>query len=246
MSSPDSTHTRRDLRTTHWSVVLRARAEQAPAGTRALEQLCATYWYPLYAFVRRKGYGEEEAKGLTQRFFTCLLGKKGLETVGSEKGKFRTFLLGALNNFLANERDWSDRKKRTRDHSFISLDDEHAEKRYLLEPADKLTPERVYERRWAQAVVDRVLAQLRNEFAGAGKAVRFELLKVFVLDGPGAPSYAEAATRLNLTEQAIKSAIHRLRERFRLLFRVEIANTVASPDEIDQEIRCLFAALSGE
>jgi len=231
------------FRTTHWSVVLKAGHDSSPESSAALEQLCRAYWFPLYAFVRRKGYPEEEAKDLTQAFFARLLEKKGLERVGPEKGKFRTFLLCSLGNFLANEWDRARTLKRGGGLNFISLDEQDPVGHYRPEAEDDLTPERVLERRWAQAIMTQVLARLRAEFESSGREQRFDLLKGFLLGDSEFASYAEGATRLGVSEQAIKGAVLRLRRRFGELLREEISHTVDKPEAVDEEIRYLFAAL---
>lgn len=246
MANPETQtyHAAQNFRTTHWSVVLRAGEEESPRRRNALEELCRTYWFPLYAFVRRKGHKEEEAKDLTQAFFAHLLEKKHrLEGVGPEKGKFRTFLLCSLTNFLANEWDRARTLKRGGSVNFISLDEQDPEERYRLEPTDQLTPERLFERRWAQATMTQVLARLRSEFDEMGKERRFDTLKGFLLGDSEFTSYAEAAEQLGVTEQAIKGAVHRLRRRFGELLREEIGQTVEKPEAVDEEIRYLLAAL---
>lgn len=234
----------RNFRTTHWSVVLAARDDDG-FGTRntALETLCRTYWYPLYAFVRRKGYGAEDAQDLTQGFFERFVGKNYLQSVAADRGKFRSFLLASLNHFLANEWDKSQTQKRGGGHEIISLDAELAEERYDREPGHDLSPEKIFERRWAQTVLENVLKRLRAEFDVAGQVKRFDTLKGFLLDERGATPFAEAAQQLGMNEAAVKSAVHRMRKRFREMFREEIENTVASPTEVDDEIRHLILAL---
>jgi len=196
----------------------------------------------LYVYIRRRGHPDHEAKDLTQGFFARLLEKNDLASLELGKGRFRSFLLGALNNYLANEWDRSNRLKRGGGCSFISFDDEQADRFGLREPADPRTAERIFERRWAETVIERALEKLEAEFGG--KEQRFEHLKVFLVEDKGTSSYAETAARLGLSEQAVKSAVHRMRQRYRELFRAEIANTVNSPDEIEQEMRHLFAALA--
>jgi RNA polymerase sigma factor (sigma-70 family) len=232
------------FRPTHWSVVLAAGSQESPHASQALETLCRAYWYPLYAFVRRQGYDAHAAEDLTQGFFAHLLEHKALSKVDPGKGKFRSFLLASLNNFLNNERDKTQRLKRGGGAEIFSLDAEPAEERYQSEPVHGESPEKLFERRWAQAVVEQVATQLTREFAAAGQAARFEVLKDFLMGDPRNTSYDEAAERLALSVSAMTSAIHRMRVRFRELFRAEIANTVGSPDEVDEEIRYLAARLS--
>lgn len=228
---------------THWSVVLLAGQRATPQGDEALAKLCQTYWYPLYAYVRRQGVEPHDAQDLTQEFFARLLAKNYLGQVRREKGKFRSFLLASLKHFLANEWDRARAQKRGGGKTIVSLDDPSVETRYGLEPADVLTAEKIYERRWALTLLDQVLAGLRDEYARSGRAGVFEQLKEFLTGGKGSVSYAEVAERLRMTEGAVKVAVHRLRRRYRELLRAEVAHTVASPGEIDDEIRHLFAAL---
>lgn len=230
--------------TTHWSVVLSARDEDSPDAATALEKLCRTYWYPLYAFVRRRGHGVEDAQDLTQAFFQRVLEKNYLEAVDRRKGKFRSFLLAAFNHFLADEWDRARAEKRGGGQAVISLDATVAEDRYQIEPADDSDPEKIYERRWAMTLLEQVLVKLASEYAAAGKAGQFGELKGFLLHEQASGSYAEAAKRLEMTEGATRVAVHRLRQRYGELFREEIAHTVASPDEIEEEVRHLLTVLS--
>lgn len=234
----------RDFASTHWSVVLLAGQERSPQSAAALEALCQAYWYPLYSFTRRQGYGPQEAADLTQEFFSHLLATNALASVSRAKGKFRSFLLASLKNLLANEWHRARRQKRGGGAPLFSLDEETAEGRYQLEPADALTPDKVFERRWAETILIRALERLRQECDGAEKTRRFDHVKQFLL-GERTATFAEAATRLNLSLAAVKGLVHRLRRRFRELIRDEIAQTVSRPEEIDQEIRDLFAAFGG-
>ena len=227
--------------TTHWSVVLTAQRSDSTHAQAALSKLCQTYWYPLYAFVRRQGHRPHDAQDLTQEFFARLLAKNYLADVGREKGKFRSFLLTALKHFLANEWDRARAVKRGGGQVFLSLDE--IESRYRLEPADSVTAERIYERRWALTLLEQVMKRLRAEHAQAGKAEFYEQLKGCLTVEKVAASYADLAARLHMTEGAIKVAIHRLRQRYREVLRDEIAQTVSSPAEVEEEIRHLFAAL---
>ncbi|MCI0491291.1 MAG: sigma-70 family RNA polymerase sigma factor [Blastocatellia bacterium] len=231
----------RRFATTHWSLILAAGREATPESEKALAALCATYWYPLYAYVRRKGYQMPEAQDMTQGFFARLLEKNYLQDVDRERGKFRSFLLASLNHFLANEWDRERAQKRGGGIKFIPLDT--AEDLYSLDPADKLTPEKLFERRWATTLLDQVLALLKEEFAGAGKAALFDRLKDFLTGAESRDSYKQAAAELEMSEGAVKVAVHRMRRRFRRLLRAEIAKTVANPAEIDDEIRYLLSAL---
>jgi RNA polymerase sigma-70 factor (ECF subfamily) len=209
-----------------------------------LEKLCRIYWYPLYAFSRRRGYGVADAQDLTQGFFERLLEKDYMRAVDPKKGKFRSFLLAALEHYLAN--DWRRRntQKRGGQLAFLSLDDGSAEQQYLQVPATNLSPEKLFEQQWATATLEQVLRRLRDEHAAAGKVALFEELKTFLTGEKQATSHAERAAKMGTTEAALKMAVSRLRQRYRELLRAEIANTVARPEDIDDEMRALFAALS--
>ena len=231
--------------TTRWSVVLAAARQESRQATAALETLCRSYWYPLYAYVRRRGCGPEDAQDLTQDFFVQLLRKNYPARADRAKGRFRTFLLHTLNQFLADQRERAAALKRGGGQVFLALDQESPEEQYRLEVPDTLTPEKLFERRWAQTILDRALARLRDEFVAADKGETYEVLQAF---GPGEQSsisYADAAVRLGLSESAVKSLIHRLRRRHRELVREEIAHTVPTVAEIDEELRHLVAVLRG-
>ncbi|HKX60229.1 MAG TPA: sigma-70 family RNA polymerase sigma factor, partial [Verrucomicrobiae bacterium] len=227
--------------TTHWSVVVRAKDSQSSEAASAMERLCQTYWYPLYAFVRRKGHGHEDACDLTQAFFARFLEKHYLRSVDAGLGKFRTFLLTSLGHFLADEWDKSQAQRRGGGQQIISLDEAAAEGRYELERGDQATPERIFEQRWAQTILGVVVDRLAEE----SDEKRFEVLKGFLLDDKGDVSYDEAARRLDMSVPAITSAIHRMRGRFRVLLYEEIANTVETPDDVEAELHHMLAALSG-
>jgi DNA-directed RNA polymerase specialized sigma24 family protein len=231
------------FRTTLWTEVLLAGNSGSPSSTAALERLCGAYWYPLYAFIRRQGYDPHEAQDLTQAFFGDLLSKKFLTAVDREKGRFRSYLLARLKNFLANEWTYRNRQKRGGGQKLFSLDEAAAEGRYADEPRDNATPEVLFERRWAQTILDEVFRKLAGEYEGPEPAQRFAELKRFLIEPDEAESYAAVATRLGMRESAVKSAIYRLRQRYRELFRAEIASTVGTSSEVDEEIRYLFAAL---
>ena len=234
-----------DFHTTRWSMVLRAGDDAQPAASAAaLETLCRAYWYPLHAYVRRRGYGPEEARDLTQSFFAELLAKNLVGTADRHRGRFRSYLLGSLNNFLLNEWDKARRLKRGGGCTVVSLDERDAENRYLHEPADDLTPEKLFDRRWAETVLELVFAQLRREYENAGHGERFEQCKPWLLGGEAETSYATVAAHLGIAETGVRTFVSRLRRRFRELVRAEIAHTVSEPSEIDEEIRALFQALA--
>lgn len=225
--------------TTHWSVVVRAGDSQSPEAASALERLCRAYWYPLYVFVRRKGYTHEDASDLTQAFFARFLEKRYLRSVDSSYGKFRTFLLTSMTHFLANEWDKSQAQRRGGGCRLLSLDELAAAQRYDLQAADEITPETLFERQWAQTLMSVVLDRLAAEI----EEKRFEALKGFLLDDKGARSYEAVAAELGMTVAALTSAVFRMRGRFRILMFEEVANTVETADEVDQEIRHLLTAL---
>lgn len=230
--------------TTHWSVVLAAGEQQSPQAAQALETLCRTYWYPLYAYIRRRGYAPEEAQDLTQEFFARLLQKNYPAQADRAKGKFRSFLLLTLNHFLSDEQERATTRKRGGGQVIVSLDDPASEDRYRLEVPDDLTPEKLFERRWAQTILDQALARLRAEFVAGDKTRQYEILKAFEPGEQRTISYAEAAAQLGVTESAVKSLIHRLRQRHRELVREEIAHTVSTAAEVDEELRYLIAVIS--
>ena len=230
---------------THWSVVLAAAGQADTIHARdALEKLCRNYWLPIYVFVRRQGHGPHDAQDLTQEFFARLLEKNFLAGVQRDKGRFRSFLLASVKHFLANEWDKAKAQKRGGGQVPISIDTTLGESSFGLEPADALTAEKIYERRWALALLEQVLRRLREEYTRDGKEKQFEQLKLTLTEASRSVPYAEIAVRLGTSEGAVKVAVHRLRQRYRELLRAEIADTVASPGEIDDEIRNLFAALA--
>ena len=231
--------------TTHWTVVLAAGRRGAPEADRALEELCRTYWYPLYAYVRRRGHGPEDAQDLTQEFFARLLAKHWIESADREKGRFRTFLLTAMSRFLANEWDREGAQKRGGHAVCLPLDTETAEVRYEADSALALAPDRLYDRHWAMTLLDRALTRLRTEQKRAGKAREFAVLSPFLTAERGSIPYDQAAAQLGVNEAAARQAVHRLRKRFREVFREEITQTVAAPEEVEEEIRHLLAAFSG-
>ncbi|HLX61292.1 MAG TPA: sigma-70 family RNA polymerase sigma factor [Planctomycetota bacterium] len=231
--------------TTRWSVVL---AAAGPAGSRrsadALASLCGTYWYPLYAYVRRQCISADDAQDLTQGFFLSLLEKDYLHSVERERGRFRSFLLASLKHFLADQRDRAHAVKRGGGHSIVSLDElREGEERYAREPARGLTAEQIYERRWALTVLASVLAALQRDYQNAGKTALFERLGGFLTGDDPRDSYAAAADALAMSEGAVKVAVHRLRQRYGQLLADEIAETVATPEAVEDEIRHLMEAV---
>jgi len=230
---------------THWSVVLMAGQEPSPESAVALETLCRAYWYPLCAFVRCEGHQPAAAADLTQEFFAQLLASQGLAGVDRRKGKFRSFLLACMKHLLANEWQRAHRQKRGGGCPHFSLDAAMAEDRYRLDLADAAAPDKIYERRWAEAVIDAVTRRLQAEFTTAGMSARFEVLKGFLLADEEPASYAQTAGQLNMTEGAVRTAIYRLRQRYGELLRAEIAQTVTGPHELEEELRHFVAVLGG-
>jgi RNA polymerase sigma-70 factor (ECF subfamily) len=228
--------------TTHWSVVLEAQGE-SPAAQEALEKLCRTYWRPIVAFLRRQGIPPEEAEDITQGFFAELLERRSLSAVRKEKGRLRSFLLGGLKYFLANEQRRTMAIKRGKGQRLIPLEEFRADDWVEMEPADPLTAEMIYERRWALTVLERVLSRLKDEYLAADNAALFDSLKELLPDEPGSLSQAEIAARLGMTENAVRQAFYRFRQRYQSLLREEIADTVATPGDIEDELRHLIAVL---
>ena len=215
------------------------------ASNMALEKLCQTYWYPLYAYVRRRGYSPHDAQDLTQGFFACLLERQSLATVDPNKGRFRSFMLGAMNYFLATEWAKMRTQKRGGGREIFSLDLGAAEKLLDLESADNSTPDRVFDKEWATALLDKVLNQLEGEFRREGKIPLFNTLKQTLAGARELQPYAALAGQLKVSEGAVKTAVHRLRKRYRHLLEAEIANTVTSPDEVKEEMAYLLRVVSG-
>ena len=227
---------------THWSVVVEAQGE-SPAAHEALEKLCRVYWRPIYSFVRRQGTAPEEAEDITQAFFADLLEHKSLAAVRKEKGRFRSYLLGALKYFLADEHRRAMAIKRGKGQRLIPLEELAADEGTEIEPTDSATAEQIYERRWASTVLEHVLGLLKNEYVMAGNAALFDYLKQLLPDEPGAPSQADIAGQLGMTANAVRQAFHRFRQRYQLLLREEIAHTVATPGDIEDELRHLIAVV---
>lgn len=228
--------------TTRWSLVAAAQDPAAPESRQALADLCAAYWYPVYAYVRRRGHDHHRAQDLTQAFFARLLEKNDLADADRTRGRFRSFLLTACQHFLANQHDHAKAKKRGGGRSHVALDFGGADDRYAREPAHDDTPERLFDRRWALDLLDRALAELRTEYEESGRGKLFEALKGTLTGGADA-AYAELARSLDMTEGAVKLAVHRLRQRYRDRLRAAIAETVEKPEDVDEEVRDLFAAL---
>jgi len=230
--------------TTHWSVVVTAGRSDTPRARAALEKLCQTYWYPLYTYVRRRGQSPEDAQDLTQEFFARLLEKNWVGNADQTKGRFRTFLLTAMTRFLSDEWDKARAQKRGGGVPLVPLQFDTAETRYGLEPADNITPERNFELRWALTLLEEVLNRLRGEYEQEGKADLFAALHPCLVGERTSLPYSELAAKMGASENTVKSLVHRLRQRYRQLLRDEIAHTVAGPDEVDEELRHLFAVLA--
>ena len=230
--------------TTHWSVVLAAKQEGSVEAQVALNRLCTTYWWPLYAFVRQRGHNHHDAQDLIQGFFNRQLARNFLSVVDRSKGRFRSYLLATMVNFLANE--WRDAKaqKRGGQYTFVSMDGESAEKHYLQIASTTKTPEQIYDYQWATKLFAQALDRLWETFVTEGKEAQFHAIKIFLTGEKQAATYAELAARLGTTEAALKMAVNRMRQRYSEFLRAEIANTVDRPEEIDDELRALIAALS--
>jgi RNA polymerase sigma factor (sigma-70 family) len=228
--------------TTHWSVVLEAQG-QSPAAKEALEKLCRTYWRPVYGFIRRQGTRPQEAEDLTQGFFSLLLERRDFDAVRKEKGRLRSYLLTSVKHFLASEQRRAMAIKRGKGQRLVPLEELSAKERIDMEPADPLSADRLYERRWASSLMEQVLRRLKEEYRAAGNAALFDWLKQLLTDEPGAPSRAEIAARLGMTENAVWQALHRFRHRYQVLLREEISHTVAIASDIEDEMRYLLSVL---
>jgi RNA polymerase sigma-70 factor (ECF subfamily) len=239
----DNINPSRSFATTHWTLVLAAANEASADARRAMAALCEAYWYPVYAFVRRQGTDADDAMDLTQGFFVRLLEKRDLAGVKRGRGRFRWWLLLAVKHYLANERDRSRAAKRGGGRKAVSIDAADAESRYRLEPSHDYTPERIFERRWALALLDQVLTALHEECTSEGKPQLFESLKDCLGGTPPDDRYQRAAEQLAMTEGAVRMAAHRLRRRYRELLRQQIAQTVETPEQIEEEIAFLFDAV---
>jgi DNA-directed RNA polymerase specialized sigma24 family protein len=228
--------------TTHWSVVLEAQG-QSPAAQEALEKLCRTYWRPVYGFIRRQGIRTEEAEDLTQGFFALILERRDFDAVRKEKGRLRSYLLTSLKHFLASEHRRAMTVKRGKGQQLIPLEELRANERVEMERADHLTAERIYERRWALTLMEQVLRRLKDEYCTAGNAVLFDSLKQLLPDEPGAQSRTEIALQLGMTDNALRQAFHRFRQRYQILLREEIGHTVAVASDVEDELRHLISVL---
>jgi RNA polymerase sigma-70 factor (ECF subfamily) len=231
--------------TTRWSIVVAAGRRSSPDVRAALATLCATYWYPLYAYVRRQGHAAEDAQDLTQEFFARLLEKNYVAAADRSRGKFRSFLLASLKHFLANEWRRGAAQKRGGRSTPLPLDLAAGEHRYSLEPSHELTPERIFERRWAMALLEQTLAKLRDEYSRGDKLMLFDRLKAYLGGDRGNVPYRQLAEEMTLSEGAVKVAVHRMRRRCRELLRAEIAQTVTGPEEVNEELCDLFKAVGG-
>ena len=228
--------------TTHWSVVLEAQGK-SPAAQEALEKLCCTYWRPVYGFIRRQGTRPEEAEDFTQGFFALLLERRDFDAVRKEKGRLRSYLLTSVKHFLASEQRRALAAKRGKGQRLVPLEDLSAIERTEMEPADHLSADRLYERRWALTLMEQVLRRLKDEYGAAGNAALFDSLKQLLPDEPGAPSRAEIASQLGMTDNAVRQALHRFRHRYQFLLREEISHTVAIASDVEDELRHLIAVL---
>jgi DNA-directed RNA polymerase specialized sigma24 family protein len=228
--------------TTHWSVVLEAQG-QSPAAQEALEKLCRTYWRPVWGFVRRQGVRPEEAEDLTQGFFALILERRDFDAVRKEKGRLRSYLLTSLKHFLASEQRRAMTAKRGKGQQLILLEELKANERGEMEPADPLSADRLYERRWALTLMEQVLRRLKDEYCTAGNAALFDSMKQLLPDEPGAQSRAEVAFQLGMTDNALRQAFHRFRQRYQFLLREEISHTVAVASDVEDELRHLISVL---
>lgn len=230
--------------TTHWTVVLAAGRRHTPQSDQALEELCRTYWFPLYAYVRRRGHSKEDAEDLTQAFFARFLAKNYLAGLSAERGRFRAFLLASLKHFLANEWDKSQRQKRGGGATLLSLDWQTADTKFQIAATAEPSPDQAFDREWAVALLAKVIERLQADCVADGKAKVFEQLKVFLVAGKGESAPSAVAKALGMEEGAVRVAVHRLRKRYRGLLREEIGQTLADPAMVDEELRALFGAFS--
>jgi RNA polymerase sigma factor (sigma-70 family) len=238
----ESVHGTGVFATTHWSVVLEAQGE-SPAAQEALEKLCRTYWRPIYVFVRRQGAGAEDAEDLTQGFFALLLERKDLNSVRKEKGRLRSYLLASVKHFLADESRRAMALKRGKGQRLIPFDDIREGELIDAEHCDRFTADQMYERRWAFTLLEQVMARLEEEYRIVGNVRFFDQMKKMLMDEPGRPSQAQVATEFDMTENAVKQAFYRFRQRYQMLLRDEIAHTVATPVDIEDELRHLISVV---
>ena len=229
---------------TSWTNVMAARQAGSPGAEAAWEKLCEAYWYPLYSYVRRKGYDPHKAQDLTQEFFFRLIRENYLGAVDRRRGKFRSFLLAALNHFLSNQRDYERAAKRGGGQALFSLDETDAEDRYLREPASTLSPEKIFERNWFLTLFDQALSRLREE-QSANRLEIFDSLKPFIVDDASAGDYNAAAAQVNMTANAVAVTVHRWRERYRKLVHEEVTRTVADVAELEEELHRFFTVMEG-
>ncbi len=230
--------------TTHWTVVLAAGKRHTPQSDHALEELCRTYWFPLYAYVRRRGHNKQDAEDLVQEFFARFLGKNYLAGLSAERGRFRAFLLASLKHFLANEWDRLRAQKRGGGAAHLSLDWQTADTKFQVAATNEPSPDKAFDREWALALLAKVIERLQQECAADGKAKLFEQLKIFLMAGKGEAAHGEVAQTLGMEEGAVRVAVHRLRKRYRVLLRDEIAQTLTDESQVDEEMRALFGAFA--
>ena len=231
------------FQTTNWSLVLAARGEETQFSRDALTRLCEAYWYPIYAFIRKRGHAPEDAQDLTQGYFARLLEKGYLDDVRPDAGRFRSFLFASVSHFLSNERDHARAAKRGGGRAPLRLDTDSAEERYRIEPVDERTPEKVYERQWALALLDRALVRLQEEHVSPESSARFQRLRPYLSGEEPVAAYRELAQELGLREPAVRQSVRRLRKRMGDLLREEIGQTVSDPEDVDDELRHLLSAL---
>ena len=246
MASPQATTAGQDrcFVTTHWSVVLTARDGTSPQCREALEELCRTYWYPLYGYIRRRGYTHEDARDLTQEFFLCVNASNFLASVSSEKGKFRSFLLASLNHFLANDWHRANAQKRGGGAGHVPIDSDACEDRHLADLATAEAPEAFFDKQWALTILERALNALREELAASGKQPIFDHLKIYLTDASAGKDYADAATQLQMKPGTVAVTVHRLRARYREIVRASVAQTVGSEADLESEMSYLLSVLS--
>ena len=244
--SPASEAGDSQFHTTHWSLIVQAAGKEGESSQAALADLCGAYWYPVYAFIRRRGHSAEDARDLAQEFFATLLEKGYLADADPERGRFRAFLLTAVSRFVSKQHERAAALKRGGGRRNLPLDFDLGETRYQREPSHEWTAERIFARRWALTLLDRTIAALRKEHEEAGKVPLFDALKVFLTGETGAPPLRSVAEQLGMSEGAVKVAVHRLRQKYRDALRAEIAQTVTVQEDVDDELRLLVAALRGE